>query len=220
MAQYEGSPHMLCPAFFLKLHENAGGFLEELISQYGYIAIFILTFFEGESVLIAAGFLAFSGYLNAIAIVLVSTAASYVGHGTFFLIALHKRESFLAFVQRFIKVNLSKLEILMAKYGTVSIFISQWLYGFRLLSAAVLGLSRMGKTKYFTFQLISCLIWAIICTASGYFFGATLKNFLGDVKKYEPYIAAGVLIVGFILWYIRDVRKRSHDSGQDMNMGP
>jgi membrane protein DedA with SNARE-associated domain len=170
--------------------------------------------------LIAAGFLAFSGYLNAITIVLVSTAASYIGHGTFFLIALHKREVFLAFVQKFIKVNLSKLETLMAKYGTASIFISQWLYGFRLLSAAVLGLSRMGKTKYFTVQLISCLIWAIICTASGYFFGATLKKFIGDMEKYEPYIALGFLIIGFIIWFLRDVRKRYHDKERDMNMGP
>jgi membrane protein DedA with SNARE-associated domain len=162
--------------------------------------------------LIAAGFLAFSGYLNAIAVILVSTGASYVGHGTFFLIALHRRESFLAFVQKFVKVNLSRLETLMAKYGTASIFISQWLYGFRLLSAAVLGLSRMGKTKYFTLQLISCLLWAIICTSSGYFFGATLKKLLGDLKKFEPYIAVGVLVTGFIIWFLRDVRKRWHDN--------
>jgi membrane protein DedA with SNARE-associated domain len=152
--------------------------------------------------------------------VLVSTAASYVGHGTFFLIALHKREAFLALVQKFVKVNLSRLENLMEKYGTASIFISQWLYGFRLLSAAVLGLSRMGKTKYFTFQLISCLIWAIICTASGYFFGATLKNLIGDMKKYEPYIALGVLIMGCIIWIFRDVRKRSYDRSRDMKVEP
>lgn len=139
---------------------------------------------------------------------LVSATASYVGHGTFFIIAFHRREAFLKFTQRFIKVDLSKLESLMTKYGIASIFISQWLYGFRLLSAAVLGLSRMGVKKYFTFQLISCVIWAIICTLVGYFFGATIKNVLGDVKKYEPYIAASVLAAGFIIWFIRDVRKK------------
>ena len=105
-------------------------------------------------------------------------------------------------------MNLSKLENLMAKYGTAAIFISQWIYGFRLLSAAVLGLSRMGVKKYFTFQLISCLIWAIICTFAGYFFGATMKNLLGDVKKYEIHIAVGVMVVGFVIWFIRDVRKK------------
>ncbi|MDH5768988.1 MAG: DedA family protein [Nitrospirota bacterium] len=158
----------------------------------------------------AAGFLAFTGYLDTTTIILVSTTASYVGHGTFFIIALYKREAFLKFTQRFIKVNLSKLEYLMAKYGTASIFISQWLYGFRLLSAAVLGFSRMGVKKYFTFQLISCVIWAIICTLVGYFFGATIKNVLGDVKKYELYIAASVLAAGFIIWFIRDVRKKKN----------
>jgi len=143
-----------------------------------------------------------------IMVIIVSTAASYVGHGAFFLVALYKREAFFKLIQRFVKVNLLKLESLTAKYGIASIFICQWLYGFRLLSAAVLGLSRMGATKYFTFQLISCLIWAIICTAGGYFFGATIKNLLGDVKKYEPYIAVSLLAAGFIIWFIRDIKKK------------
>lgn len=148
--------------------------------------------------------------------VLVSAVASYIGHGAFFLIALHRREAFLKYAQKLFKINMSKLESLMARYGIASIFISQWIYGFRLMSAAVLGLSRMGKKKYFTFLLISCLIWAVICTYVGYFFGATLKNILGDIKKYEPYIAAGVLIAGFIIWFMRDVKKRRNAENTDM----
>ncbi len=119
-----------------------------------------------RSALIAAGFLAFHGYLDAIIVVIVSTAASYVGHGTFFLIALLRREAFLRIIQRFIKVNLLKLESLVVRYGIAAIFITQWMYGFRLLSAAVLGLSQMGTVKYFTFQFISCIIWATICTST------------------------------------------------------
>ncbi len=100
----------------------------------------------------------------------------------------------------------------MAKYGVASIFISQWLYGFRLLSAAVLGLSGIGTKKYFFFLFISCLFWAMICTYGGYFFGATLKNILGDLKEYDQYIAIGLLIVGFIIWLCRDVIKRNKTS--------
>jgi membrane protein DedA with SNARE-associated domain len=208
---------MLCPAVItVSCMRTEGGYLEELISRYGYAAIFVLTFFEGESVLIAAGFLAYNGYLDAINVIIVSSLASYIGHGTFFLIALYKREAFIGLIQRVVKVNLLKLESLMARYGTISIFISQWLYGFRLLSAAVLGISRMGTIKYFALQLISCLVWAVICTYSGYFFGATLKNVLGNIKKYEPYIALGVLASGFLIWIIRDIwKKRSAASTKD-----
>jgi membrane protein DedA with SNARE-associated domain len=145
-------------------------------------------------------------------VVIISAIASYIGHGTFFLIALHRREAFLKYTQKVIKVNLSRLESLMEKYGVASIFISQWLYGFRLLSAAVLGLSRMGKKKYFTFLLMSCLIWATICTYGGYFFGATLKNILGNIKEYELPIALGFLVMGFIIWLVRDVRKKRNVS--------
>jgi membrane protein DedA with SNARE-associated domain len=159
-------------------------------------------------VLIAAGFLAYNNYLDASAVVLISAIASYIGHGAFFLIALHRREVFLKYIRRVIKVNLSRLESLMEKYGVASIFISQWIYGFRLLSAAVLGLSRMGKKKYFTYLLVSCLIWATICTYGGYFFGATLKNIVGNLKGYELPIALGVLAVGFIIWLLRDVMIR------------
>ena len=141
-------------------------------------------------------------------VIIVSTVASYIGHGSFFLIALKRREAFINFAKKFIKINLQKLESLMARYGVAAIFISQWLYGFRLMSAAVLGLSGMRKTKYFSFLLISCLIWATICTYAGYFFGAALKDILGDIKEYEMHIAAGVLAAGFIIWFIRDVRKR------------
>ncbi|MFH0933397.1 MAG: DedA family protein [Nitrospirota bacterium] len=172
----------------------------------------MLTFFEGESVLIAAGFLAYNKHLDVNAVVIISAIASYIGHGTFFLIALHRREAFLKYTQKVIKVNLSRLESLMEKYGVASIFISQWLYGFRLLSAAVLGLSRMGKKKYFTFLLMSCLIWATICTYGGYFFGATLKNILGNIKEYELPIALGFLVMGFIIWLVRDVRKKRNVS--------
>ena len=189
--------------------------MQEFIAQYGYIAIFILTFFEGESVLIAAGFLAFSGYLEVHLIIIVATVASYVGHGSFFLIALKRRETFIKFASKFIKIDLQKLESLMARYGIAAIFISQWIYGFRLMSAAVLGLSRLSTSKYFSFLLISCLIWATLCTYAGYFFGTALKDILGDIKEYEKHIAVGVLAVGFIVWFIRYVMKRKNSYNTD-----
>ena len=158
--------------------------------------------------LIAAGFLAFSGYLDVYLIIIISTGASYIGHGAFFLIAFKRRAAFINFAQKFIKINLQRLESLMARYGIAAIFISQWIYGFRLMSAAVLGLSGMRKTTYFSFLLISCLIWATICTYAGYFFGSALKDILGDIKEYEMPIAGGVMVVGFIIWLVRDVRKR------------
>ena len=169
--------------------------------------------------LIAAGFLAYSGYLDVSLVIIIATGASYIGHGAFFLIAFKRRAAFINFAQKFIKINLQKLESLMARYGIAAIFISQWIYGFRLMSAAVLGLSRMGKKKYFSFLLISCLIWAIICTYAGYFFGSALKDILGDIKKYEMPIAGGVMVVGFIIWLIRDVRKRKSINNVNTKLG-
>lgn len=168
--------------------------------------------------LIAAGFLSYTGYLELYLVIIIATGASYIGHGAFFLIALKRRTAFINFARKLIKVNLQKLESLMARYGIAAIFISQWIYGFRLMSAAVLGLSGMGKTKYFSFLFVSCLIWATICTYAGYFFGSTLKDILGDINEYEMQIAGGVMVVGFIIWLVRDVRKRRGNN--NMNTKP
>ncbi|MBI5027145.1 MAG: DedA family protein [Nitrospirae bacterium] len=182
--------------------------MEEFVVEYGYIAIFIGTFFEGESVLIAGGFFAQSGHLNLVTIITVATIASYVGHTAAFLLALLKGDSFINFLRRFIKIDLTRLNKLVEKYGIFALFISQYIYGFRLLSAAFFGLMRMGPYKYFLLQFISCLTWACLMTFLGYFFGFTIKELIGDIKKYEIPIAIGIVITGFVIWIIKDVKKR------------
>lgn len=59
---------------------------------------------------------------------------------------------------------------------------------------------------------VCCLLWAAICTYAGYFFGVTLQNLLGDIKEYNQYIALGLLLTGFVIWFIRDVRKRKNSA--------
>lgn len=45
-------------------------------------------------------------------------------------------------------------------------------------------------------------------TFLGYFFGFTIKELIGDIKKYEIPIAIGIVITGFVIWIIKDVKKR------------
>jgi len=97
---------------------------------------------------------------------------------------------------------------LIGKWGIWAIFITQYIYGFRILSAAVLGLTTMGPKKYFPLQFLSCFIWAVIMTLFGYFFGYAFQAVIGNIEKYVFHIAVAILIIGFIIWFVRDLRKR------------
>jgi len=50
-----------------------------LIQSYGYLAVAVGTFLEGESVLLTAGAAAFHGYLWMPAIILIATLSGFLG---------------------------------------------------------------------------------------------------------------------------------------------
>jgi len=60
--------------------------LEYLISHYGYVALVIGTFLEGESVLIVAGFAVHLGYLKLQWVILAAFAGSVAGDQLYFFL--------------------------------------------------------------------------------------------------------------------------------------
>src|SRR6184192_3049188 len=53
---------------------------EVLLHKFGYLAVFVGTFLEGETILVMAGFFAERGYLEIVAVIFVAAAGAYVGH--------------------------------------------------------------------------------------------------------------------------------------------
>ena len=53
---------------------------ESLLEQFGYFAVFVGTFLEGEAILVAAGFFASRGYLDVVAVYVVAFAGAFLGH--------------------------------------------------------------------------------------------------------------------------------------------
>ena len=69
--------------------------LEYLISHYGYVALVIGTFLEGESILIVAGFAVRLGYLKSQWVILAAFAGSMAGDQPYFFLGRVKGEAFL-----------------------------------------------------------------------------------------------------------------------------
>ena len=53
--------------------------LQHFLQEFGYFALFLGTFFEGETILVLAGFLAFRGYMDIYVVVVVAFFGSYAG---------------------------------------------------------------------------------------------------------------------------------------------
>ena len=180
---------------------------ELLLERFGYFAVFIGTFLEGEAILITAGFFASRGYLDVIIVGLVAFVGAYGGHLFWFWLG---RAHGVRLLERFprMKRHFGKGIRVFERYGPAAIIITQWLYGLRITAAVIIGMSRISIVKFAAYEAISCAIWATIITGAGFYFGRAIEAVLGRVENIEKYalIVIAVVALGFWLYHRRKDR--------------
>lgn len=190
--------------------------VHDFIMKFGYPALFLGSLLEGESVLIAAGLLARSGYLDLNLVVLVALAGTYMADVSIYLLARKKGEGI---ISRFpvAKTYYPKVKNLFDKYGIWAIFITRYLYGLRLAAAGFLGLMKMRKRKYLPFNFLSCMIWAVVIGNLGYMFGASLEALIGQIKHYEKLVVPLIILIGVGVWIARRAWSKRESDGDNRN---
>ena len=175
---------------------------ESLLQDFGYLAVFVGTFLEGEAILIAAGFFASRGYLDPMAVLVVSFAGAYAGHIFWFWLG---RVHGVRLLDRFprMKRHFGKGIRVFERYGAAAIILTQWIYGLRITCTVIIGMSRIGLVKFFIYQALSCALWAAVITAAGYYFGRAIESLLGRVEHMERYalLFIAAIALGFWLWH-------------------
>lgn len=175
--------------------------LETFFETYGYPALLIGTFFEGETFLVLAGFAASLGYLDIPWVILVAFAGTLSGDQVFFY--LGRRHS--AMVQSFLTYypawqnRVERAQRLIEGHQAALAFIFHFLYGLRIAFLLVVGLSRIPAGRFFVLNFLSALVWAVIVGMGGYLFGSALALIIGDLKGLQSYIIAGIAMIGGVL---------------------
>ena len=172
---------------------------ELLLHKFGYLAVFVGTFLEGETILVMAGFFAERGYLRLPLVVVTACAGAYVGHVFWFFLG---RTQGVKLLDRFPKMkrHFGKGIRLFERYGAPAIFITQWLYGLRITCAVIIGISKVSTIKFLVYEALTCIVWAIIIGTAGYYFGRAVERVLGRAAHIEKYGLIVLLVVGIGLW--------------------
>ena len=175
---------------------------ESLLQDFGYFAVFVGTFLEGEAILVAAGFFASRNYLDPVAVTVVAFFGAYAGHLFWFWLG---RVHGVRLLDRFprMKRHFGKGVRVFERYGAAAIIITQWLYGLRITCAVIIGMSRINLVKFFIYQAVSCALWAVVITAAGFYFGRAIERLLGRVEHIEKYVLViiAAIAIGFWLWH-------------------
>jgi membrane protein DedA with SNARE-associated domain len=164
-----------------------------LFQQYGYVIIFAGTFFEGETILVLGGLLANRGEMNFWLVIVTAVAASYLGHVVFYILGKTSSNWILIKFPKF-QIRIRQAEYIIRRYETMSLFLTQYIFGIRLASALAFGILNMNIGKFLSLQLISCLVWAILFASLGYWLGESSHLFISNIE----WAILVILITGFL----------------------
>ncbi len=181
--------------------------LEQLIADYGYLAVLIITFIEGETIVILAGVAAHLGYLDVNLVALAAIAGSFAGDQLWFYIGRH-------WGPRIIARRLSWQEGAQKVYRHLHrhqywlILTFRFYYGLRNVTPFVVGSAGIPRLRFFTLNLIGAIAWAFIFAYIGYAHGEASQYFIEDFERYGLYLLGGLVLIGIGIWLVSLVRRR------------
>ncbi len=178
-----------------------------LIDAYGYLAVFIGAFLEGETILALAGLAASRGYLDFAMVTVLALVAGFAGDQFYFFVG---RRHGSALLTRFpnARARAHAFDAMLARWHAPLIVAIRFMYGFRVLGPVLLGMGRVPAWKFFVYNLLGAAIWAPLIAGLGYLFGAMVERLLDDVHEYELWLFAAVALLGAAGVVVHRVRAR------------
>ena len=158
--------------------------LISIIKVGGYLAVGGIVFAEsgllvgfflpGDSLLFTAGFLASQGYLNIVALIIVTFVAAVVGDTVGYLFGKKvgdkiflKEGSFL-----FDPSNLERTKIFYKKYGNWAVMFCRFVPVVRTFVPILAGVGEMKLSTFLKFNFLGAIAWPTVVLSVGYFFGS------------------------------------------------
>ena len=191
--------------------------ITSIITTMSYPGIFFLMILESalipipsEIIMPFSGFLASTGKLNYIGVVLAGSFGNLVGSILTYYLGINVGRKVVLKYGKYIffkKEHLELTENLFNKYGDRVSFVGRLLPGIRTYVSLPAGIGKTKFTKFVIYTLAGSLIWNSMLTYVGMKLGSNWKN----IDKYSIYldIAAVLAIAVFLIWFIYNTRKKS-----------
>src|SRR5215471_14266107 len=182
-------------------------FIASIIAALGYGGIFLLMVFESalipipsEIVMPFSGFLAATGKLGLIGVILAGSFGNLVGSVATYLLGIKLGRVFLIKYGKYIFFkphHLVLTEELFHKYGDKIVFVGRLLPGVRTYVSLPAGIGRTNFLKFTVYTLAGSLIWNTILTYAGFQLGRNWRH----IDRYSIYLDV-IAVIAVIIYYL------------------
>jgi membrane protein DedA with SNARE-associated domain len=181
--------------------------LQYLIEHYGYLALFVGTFLEGETILVLGGIAAQQGWLELPWVVGVAFAGSLAGDQCAFLIGRRWGQAILGRFPSW-RDKVARIKARMERYLDLWMLTFRFFYGLRNPTPFVLATCGVSLGRFSLLNAVGALVWAVAGAGGGYLFGHALERLLGEMKHYSLLLVGGLLVLGGLVALGRRWRRR------------
>lgn len=211
------------------MQERVLEFLVPYLDQFGYPTLFLLTFLEtsaflglvapGEAIIVVCGFYAYRGILDPWLVGLVAMTGAALGDQVGYLLGRSYGHGLIRRFGRFFFFSEKRLratERYYEKHGGKTVFIGRFMSILRSFGPVVAGISRMRYRTFVAWSVPSCIVWGIVFTVIGYFFGKSWEV----IDRYAGWGGAITFVLGVIavLWFLH--RKREKELEEELGDEP
>jgi membrane protein DedA with SNARE-associated domain len=181
--------------------------IAELVQRYGYLAVLVGTFLEGETVLVLAGYAAHRGYLQLPVVIALAFVGSLSGDQLMFWLGRHFGPRVLEGRPRW-RAPVEGARAALDRRGAWLVLSFRFFYGFRNVTPFAIGTTG-ARARWFTpLNAAGAAIWAVTVAVAGYVFGEALTLVLTRAHRYEEWIFGGIAAVGIIVWALHHILRR------------
>src|SRR5215213_1625995 len=183
-----------------------------LIEQYGYLVVFFGVMLEstgvplpGETILLAAGFLAQRGHIDVGDAIVFGILGAVVGDQIGYWVGRKGGRPFVLRWGHYVRVTperLERAERFFVRHGGKAVFLARFFAGLRVFGALVAGISQMRWRTFVFYNVLGGAVWATAVVLVGYLAGGSLGLVERWLGRATVVLAALVAVaMGFYLAY-------------------
>jgi len=177
-----------------------------LIHSYGYAAVALGTFLEGETVLVLGAAAAAQGHLSLPVVIVAAVLASFAGDQFYFAAG---RRYGTTLLERFpdLRPRAERVLRLLERWHLPLILAIRFLYGLRIAGPMAIGMSEVSWLRFAVLNFIGAALWAPLVAALGYGAGHALAGMLAAIDADELWGLALLLAAIALLWLLAQRRR-------------
>ena len=188
-----------------------------LIAKYGYVATFIGTLLEGETLLILSGLAAHRGYLELPLVIAVGAVGGALGDLVYFIVGRRYGDALLTRFPKFGPAA-TRVRAMIEHHPNFTIVAVRFMYGVRSVGPAVIGTTRISMLHFGILNVVGAIVWSACWVGAGFLLGNAAERWFGELARIERELfIAAILLAAVATVVLRRWRGRTQRSSVNVS---